>query len=444
MRASTVRAAVVVSLTTCAASGAGCGGSTVPEREQAAPADRAAAVSESQALDSSAPAPSPVAEALAPNSFEPLSDDQLARAHAAVETHLNAGRAAIEAIDLATGIGQLQAAAAISPTDATILRALGWAHFDAHQLAEAEHVLDRALHHARDPDTRAAVLYELGRVAEARADVPVASERYTDSLAIRPDESVAARLVALTGGTEVISHTACGWTRHGPAPAQLCPAYLRTREPGRAASACAYETTRAVAGPRARESGAATVDDLELDGGVEISVFSYLEPGLGGAREIFVLNAVLDGVWYSGELTWVDHPGASYADEALAKLQLRTEQLAPGGLPELVIEWSVQGRAIDPGAEVELSWSVDRLGVLMLQSGSPRWLIGLNRASTASIATIGGEAADLSSTGLEIEWLPKTGEVELRAATNQSSAPARRYALGAAPQLCPAELDGSS
>ncbi|KIG18852.1 INTEGRAL MEMBRANE PROTEIN (Rhomboid family) [Enhygromyxa salina] len=429
MRAS-LGSACVVSLAILAAA---CGGSEPPPHERAAAATRADANPPTTPTANAPAAP----RSPATNRFTPPTAKQLERSKLALQGHLDAGRAAIAAQDPPTGIAQLQAAAAINPTQPTISRELGWAQLEAGQLDQAQATLDRALHHATDLHTRAAIEFELGRVAEARADIPVATEHYTKSLELRPNELVAARLTTLTGGTEVISHSECGWIDHGPAPAHLCPAYLRTLAPGDPPPTCAYEHSAA------GESGPVTVYDLELDGASKVAVFSYLEHGAGGSREIFVLNAVLDQRWYTSELTWVDHPEVGYADENLADLQLRTEQLAPGGLPELVIEWSVQGHAIDPGANIETTWSVDRLGVLMLQSGTPRWLIGLTRAAKTRSATIAGDGPpELRTRSVELEWLTKTGQVELRAGDHEPSAPIGTFALGAAPQLCPAELAG--
>jgi tetratricopeptide (TPR) repeat protein len=425
MRAGLVHALVLACMATL---GSACHRADPPARDEPAPI--------SEAANTSAPGADQTIQepTLAANGFRPLTEDQRATAQAALRAQLDAGHAAVQANDHATGIARLQQAAAINPIHAETLAELGAAYVSANELEAAAQMFDKALHHAKDPQTRAVILDQLGRVAEARGDVSLATEHYTHSLGLQHSDALAARLASLTGGIEVISHSECSWIPRGPAPLHLCHAYVQTLEHEEHPPTCAYERTRPAA---PGESSAATIYDLELDADAKVAVFSYLDHDR--SIEIFVLNAVLAGIWSTTELTWVDHGEVTYADETLADLELRTEQLAPGGLPELVIEWTVHGHGEDLLDATEAVWSADRLGVLMLHRGTPRWLIGLTRASTYSYGEIGGEDPEPRVRSIELEWLTKTGEIELRAGEHEPSAPIGRFALGGHPQLCPAE-----
>ena len=94
----------------------------------------------------------------------------------------------------------LTEAAKVAPEDVTILTELGWAALHAGDLDAAERVSKDALVAATDPRVRAQILYNLGRVAEARGANADASHFYEQSLALRASKSVEERLKSV-GGT---------------------------------------------------------------------------------------------------------------------------------------------------------------------------------------------------------------------------------------------------
>ena len=376
----------------------------------------------------------PAAPKFAPNSFA-ADRTELTDASAELQTKLEAGRAALAAEDLQRALAELGAAAVLDPVNPELLTQLGATALRAGRLPEARHHLSRALRHAETPTQRGELLALLGRVAEARGDRMRASELYVHSLALAPNELIRHQLAALTGGAEVISNSACGWREQGPAPARLCPAYLETLGPveaGEAARRCALEPS---------EDGASTPGTLELDAETKLATFSYHDPTR--AIEVIVLNALIGESWYSHELSWLDHPEARYADENLGALELRAEQLAPGGPLEVVVEWSIEGRAVELGAAelTQRDHELDYLAVLMLHRGKPDWLIGLSTSRTLRSGAFASPTIEQQRESVSLEWLTKTGEVEIGEGEDPPSAPTGRHGLGAYSQLCAAELE---
>jgi tetratricopeptide (TPR) repeat protein len=228
-----------------------------------------------------------------PNTYKPPTREQAAEHKQSLQAHLDAGRKAVKAKDYATGITELEAAVAINPFHGKSLGELGWAYFNAGKLDEAHKRLTLALEYADNDASRGAVLYNLGRVAEAKADTTLAIELYTRSLAVRPNDTVAARLTSLGGtapaptGQPVLAttHSTCGFERKGPPPANLCWAKLGelgqdVHDPGAEEYfKCEYGRTELDAtGGAVAAGGEVTAYDLTLDGGkVMATVFSHFD-----------------------------------------------------------------------------------------------------------------------------------------------------------------------
>jgi hypothetical protein len=385
----------------------------------------------SQATDTSSssdpsPRPSPAPEPAQPpaNTFVAPSATELAELASALTEQLVAAR---EATDPAIRSAALERAVRIAPFDPGILAELGRAYTDAGRLTNANLSFDLALRHADDVPSRANLLVELGAVIEASGDRTRAAELYQSSVALHPTETAAARLVALTGGGEVLSHNTCAWTRHGPLPESgMCPAYVEAR--GASPITCAY-----------------VHPTLELDADTSVAIFSHVDPS--AAIEVYVVNTIIGGVWYSAPLTWVSHPEATHADESVARLDLRLEQLAPDRKPQVVIEWDLERRAIDPANGTLVSHTSTNLGVLSVSALDPRWWLGLRTASSHSERLVGERgqppATTSTQTSVALTWSPATGELELLRTEHPPSAMLGKFALGTYPILCPSEIDGS-
>jgi tetratricopeptide (TPR) repeat protein len=396
-----------------------------------------------------------------PNSFKAPTREEAVEHKKSLQAHLDAGRKAVKAKDYETGITELEAAVAINPFHGKSLGELGWAYFNAGKLDQAQARLELALKYADNDASRGAVLYNLGRVAEAKADVALAIELYTRSLAVRPNDTVAARLSTL-GGTPpapnavlATTHSTCGFERKGPPPAHLCWAELLelgqdVNDPSADDNnyACEYGRTELdAAGGAVSAGGEATVYDLTLDGGkVMATVYSYRD--FEDYVEVFVLAVVVDGVLYTAPLTSVGHPGVGYADENLNSVTLRAEDLIPGGRPELIVEWDIQGHDMDPGIDEEELWSSKHIAVVSVD-GPPQWLAALTTEFERSHGAMGSWAGemiedsppptDVTRKGVKVSWAD--GKVSV-VANGEASAPVGSFAIGEYPIRCANELFG--
>ena len=314
------------------------------------PGEDEASIPGPRPLDPGTPA-KPAAKPAA-NNFQAPTRAQATEHAQSLAAHLAAGRLAVKAKDYAAGIAELEAAAKINPLHAKTLGELGWAYFNAGQLDEAEDRLERGLQYADNDQTRGAILYNLGRVAEANGDKAHAIELYQRSLAVRPNTTVDARLIGLGGvapsaGSAVANgtHAKCKFERQGLPARNLCLAYIEKlgadlRNPD-SMLRCEYGQTAMLAegetqppnGAMAGDATDATLYDLKLDATTKVAVFSYTDADM--MDESFVLAIVVDGVLYTAPLAWVSHPGAGYADENAESIEIRTEPRVPGGKPEI-------------------------------------------------------------------------------------------------------------
>jgi hypothetical protein len=99
--------------------------------------------------------------------------------------------------DWAGAVTAFERARAAAPGDGVAESELGWALFRDGELARAEQITQASIGHASAPRLKAASLYNLGRIREAQADLASAADAYRTSLALRPSDTVRARLAAL-------------------------------------------------------------------------------------------------------------------------------------------------------------------------------------------------------------------------------------------------------
>ena len=146
-----------------------------------------------------APATTAIQDAGAPDGGKPRLDAAQRRA---VLRDLEAGRKLARAKDWSGALVVFDRALALAPDDARLLAEVGWAAFQAKDLARAEAANQRALAGTKDPPLRAQILYNAGRVAEARGDKSAAKIHYGDSLALRDNAEVTARYTAVGGAPD--------------------------------------------------------------------------------------------------------------------------------------------------------------------------------------------------------------------------------------------------
>lgn len=140
---------------------------------------------------------------------------------------LKNGRTFSRAKNWPEAISAFEGALAISPDDAACLSELGWAEFNANDLDKAEAANSHALANAKTPALRAPILYNVGRVAEARGDKVAAIRAYRQSLTLRANSEVKKRLTALgtDGGVDPddeLADSTCGKPFSGIAAVCTC------------------------------------------------------------------------------------------------------------------------------------------------------------------------------------------------------------------------------
>ena len=105
-------------------------------------------------------------------------------------------------------IASFDKALVTAPNDARVLSEIGYAALLDKDLARSEDASEKALKSSSDPKLRAQVLYNLGRVAEAREDKGLAAKHYKQSLELRENGEVAKRLASV-GGAKAEAPSAC-------------------------------------------------------------------------------------------------------------------------------------------------------------------------------------------------------------------------------------------
>ena len=103
--------------------------------------------------------------------------------------------------DFAAALKSYQAALSSRPNDPVALVEAGWAAFKANDFDAARKLTTQGIAAAKEPDKKAAALYNLGRIQEQAGQKSDAQDSYRQSLQLRPNKIVDARLRALAGGT---------------------------------------------------------------------------------------------------------------------------------------------------------------------------------------------------------------------------------------------------
>lgn len=232
---------------------------TAPRKDEAASAPAASATPPASAAPAAAVAsaaataePAPAADAPEPvgppdGAAAPTADarKELARA-------LDEGRKLSSAKDFQGALSAFDRALAVAPDDARVLTDVGWVAFQAGDLTRADEANRRALALTTDPKRRAQVLYNTGRVAEAKDDAEGARKAYAESLSLRENAEVKRRLTAV-GGAPVAKAAPC--SQAFPNVGALC-ACVRSRKDDLLAShgdgplTCAAARTPKLGAPR--------------------------------------------------------------------------------------------------------------------------------------------------------------------------------------------------
>ena len=211
----------------------------------------------------------------------------------------------------------------------TILTEEGWAALHAGDLDAAERASKGALAIATDARTRGQILYNLGRVAEARGTTADAAHLYEQSLVLRPSKAVEDRLKSV-GGT-------------APAPAATREIPCDKTFPNTAALCTCLTKGSATA-----ECGADTSAPKSESGEIEV-VKSTTD--LEGETVSFLVADDQGGVRPVAELAREYHPGAFGIDQSSKILALDEQSLADRRVAVVRVESSDKDVS-NGGAEV--------------------------------------------------------------------------------------------
>jgi tetratricopeptide (TPR) repeat protein len=293
------------------------------------------------------PAMAPDAELPSPQGLEPLERrrfrDAVAEGHRLHGAHDYEGALAAyaRALDLVPG-------------DPRTLSDQGWAALFAGRLDEAEAALRQAEAAAGDeePRLRASILYNRGRVAEARGDATEAIDAYQRSLRLRPHAATYQHLTALAGGTRY---------QFGPEVRRLQGPYAKLNE------LCHEERVLSEAAgegddvepfaclPDAAKGLYADAVDLPADRGLpapwKALRFVETRPSGWSAR----LHAALrtDDGWFVLPDVATIVRGTAGTTESVTRLSAQVEPLLAGGWPEVVLEVETRWVVTEEGVELE-------------------------------------------------------------------------------------------
>jgi tetratricopeptide (TPR) repeat protein len=296
----------------------------------------------------------------------PPTPEQLRAAIKARNGHIAQGRKLATEKKFEEAIAAFEEAVKLDPYDARALSELGWVAFQANKLERADEATRTSLKFTYDPKVRGATLYNLGRIHEARAQLPEAAAAYAQSLALRDNATVTKRLADLTAKgitPPVVAPQQCGFKRHDAAtPEGICAAMVTN--PERNLCEDGGVQTWKLDHPRITEAASFAIYNDE-----EMTSYYYLA-------------IKLDGVWQSDQIGYAYNPGAFGVSEEFEIKTLELRPLLPGGQLALYIETRHDHYDSDMGVN-EVS-TEDRLAtyVVGLRGEALDWLFGSVSASS--------------------------------------------------------------
>jgi tetratricopeptide (TPR) repeat protein len=192
------------------------------------------------------------ANASAASSSSAKAPSKDAKKRAALLGHLSKGRKLAQEKKWKEALTELDKALAIEPKEGRVLSEIGWAAFNAGDLERAKKANKLALENTAQPERRAAVLYNIGRVAEEEKDKAAAKDAYAESLVLRYNAEVEKRYLAVGGAEGDIASPWSTCTEGFDAIKNLCDCLLAKKDDlvlaGEAAVTCDAEKSEASLG----------------------------------------------------------------------------------------------------------------------------------------------------------------------------------------------------
>jgi tetratricopeptide (TPR) repeat protein len=280
---------------------------------------------------------------------------------------LDEGRTLTKADKLDEAMVKYNAALAIDPSNPTVLAELGWAQFKANALDDAQVTTMHALRFAQDDDARGMMLYNLGRIAEARDEIEAAITYYRTSLEKRPgNATVQGHLDTLLAGA-TLAAAPSGLERLAEGVADLdaackvildkpCADYGGTPDPGDQFNRC--ECT-AVLDP--------TPPGDESWGLISFTIGEWRQ------EVYFPVVKTSAGFVVFSDIEWSFNPGVAGIFEEVNFESTRTEVLLPGAAePQMVLAWKKDRSDSDMGVN-EFEAEHHEAVVVCAREGAQAW-----------------------------------------------------------------------
>ncbi len=276
-------------------------------------------------------------EASKPTAKKDFDKAEVATASRSFRKLLNDGRGLVKAKKYSEGVEVFMKAHAIDPNHARLLSELGWAHFRLEQYDKAETFTRSSIAHSHDNKVRGASLYNLGRIHEARKELDQAATAYSNSLAVRPGNTIVQKRLddLKSGGAAVADPNAtCIFIKQDgktpkPSPGDVCSAYYDNHAQAMAASAGGVDMD-------CLDSENASAPTTTI-GDVDVVTFKY---EMEQVDTIVDVVAILrkDG-WYAHEFNHYDHLGNSYNGTDATFEALSPDDVDGDGKPDLALTY---------------------------------------------------------------------------------------------------------
>jgi len=255
----------------------------------------------------------------------------------AFRAHLKQGRQAASKKEWSSAIKHFESALRKIPNEARAHSELGWAAFQIGDYKKARQHTLSAIRAAALPQVKAASLYNLGRIAEASGQSGEAIGHYEDSLKLRPNESIKARIAQLTENKKPRVAPPLCW------PARARQAVIECLRTHHAQTLEKREISVQPYDPSVPDIAGVEVIDVSED--MEHSY--YL---LSGPKEAVSIARELGSYWEGGV-------GNAYNEWEIEKFEVRDVS----GRKVLWIETMLSGHDADYGEDEEESYSTRTL-----------------------------------------------------------------------------------
>jgi hypothetical protein len=241
------------------------------------------------------------------------------------------GRAAASRKDLVGARVAFEEAVAAAPRDAAALSELGWTLFKLDELDAAQKTTQQAIDAAdgaAQAKLKAASLYNLGRIHEARGQTAQAKEAYKSSIELRPHKGVSARLAGLDSSVTSSSPIAPELSV-AEGPFSTLEKYCADQQ---AAGdwACSLDQSGLTRGPSSLAQPAAPWSAVRVFSLQESSEF----PGPSGPAVSCMLGIQIADAWYVTNFAECASGGTMDTGASTSSLEL---QPGPAGQPPMLV-----------------------------------------------------------------------------------------------------------